>query len=280
MTALWKHNLSPRNLLMVCVMAALLAIPRLAFADDFDDARSLAEGFIGEYETIRNLDKTELKMLVKALCEADDAQFESVKDDVGNRVRDDVEKMYETLDHDQDQANKALDKIIADDNFQEKRSDAQSYKDRVNEVWGRVQRMTEAVRAGNHPVIAYMREAGQKAHQAYQDSHSSLCTVREQPVKNNKADCISADQCWVIELKPNNDAAVDLGRRAAKDEADALNTDFDEFKKLVDASSSFKNQCWRDKRFLPKVATYIFCPEIDDDGNYISTSYGWGDPKD
>src|SRR5947208_12206857 len=93
-------------------------------------------------------------------------------------------------------------KIIADDNFQEKRSDAQSYKDRVNEVWGRVQRMTEAIRAGNHPVIAYMREAGQKAHQAYQDSHSSLCTVREQPVKNNKADCISADQCWVIELKP------------------------------------------------------------------------------
>ncbi len=280
MTALWKHNLSPRNLLIVCVMAASLAIPRLVFADDFDDARGLAEGFISEYEAIRNLDKTELQSLVKALCAADDSQFESVREDVGNRVRDDVEKMYQTMDHDQDAANKALDKIIADDNFQDKHSEAQSYKDRVNELWGRVQRMREAVRGGNHPVVAYMREAGQKAHQAYQDSHSSLCTVREQPVKNNKADCISADQCWVIELKPNNDAAVDLGRRAAKDEADALNTDFDEFKKLVDASSSFKNQCWRDKRFLPKVATYIFCPEIDDDGNYISTSYGWGDPKD
>jgi hypothetical protein len=280
MTTWWKHNLSRRNLLVIYVMAACVAIPSLCFADDYDDAKSLAEGFIGEYETMRSLDKTELQSLVKALCAADDSQFESVREDVGNRVRDDVEKMYETMDHDQDAANKALDKIIADDNFQDKHSEAQSLKDEVNEKWGRVQGMTDGIRAGNHPVVAYMREAGQKAHQAYQDSHSSLCTVREQPVKDNKADCISADQCWVIELKPNNDGAVNLGRAAAQKEAEALNTDFDEFRKLVDASSSFKNQCWRDKRFAPKVATYVFCPEIDDDGNYISTSYGWGDPKD
>lgn len=272
-------NVSARNLLVLCGMAACLAIPSQCFADDFDDAKTLANNFISQYDDIRSLTKSELQGLVKAMCNANEDELESVGNDASSRAKSDVQNKYDDLDKLQNQANQALDKVIADDNFQDKRSDAQSLKDRVNALWARIQRMTESVRGGNHPVVAYMRKAGQEAHKVYQSEHSSLCTVTEYPIKNRQADCINADQCWVIELKPNNDKAVDIGRSHAKEEADALNTDFDEFRKLVDKSSSFKNQCWRDKRFVPKVATYVFCPEIDDEGNYVSTSYGWSDPQ-
>ncbi len=278
-------NISPRNLFTICVLTicaltACLGVPRLCMADDFEDARSLAEGFIGDYESFRNLNKTEVRMVVKAMCDADDDQLDAVSKDVSSRVKADVQSRYDDLDRLQKQVNQALDKVIADDNFQDKRSDARGLKDRVNEVWGRIQRMSEAIRGGNHPVVAYMRQAGQDVHKVYVSEHSSLCTVHEFPIKNRQADCVNSDQCWVVELKPNNNQAVDIGRKHAIEEADALNTDFDLFQELVKRNSDFKKQCWRNKKFLPKVATYIFCPDVDDDGNYLSTSYGWGDPQD
>jgi hypothetical protein len=138
--------------------------------------------------------------------------------------------------------------------------------------------MTQNIRAGNHPVVAYMREAGQKAHQKYQSTHSSECTVSEYPVADMKADCISAAQCWVIEVKPNNDAAYRLGKQQAGDAANLLSTDFDTFKALVAANANFKS-CWR-KEFRPKVVLYKFCPEINDDLSEKSTDYTWGAPQD
>jgi hypothetical protein len=136
---------------------------------------------------------------------------------------------------------------------------------------------SDGIRAGNHPLVAYMRKAGkQEAHPEYQD-HSGYCTEHEIETGRGPADCLDADKCWVIELKPNNNSAVNKGKDQAKKYADALNEDRDgKFSALGEKNKSFE-KC--KGVFEPKVTTYIFCPDVDDDGNYISTSYGWGDPQ-
>jgi hypothetical protein len=125
-------------------------------------------------------------------------------------------------------------------------------------------------------VVAYMRKAGQDAHPEYQN-HSGYCTEHEVDTGNGIADCLYADKCWVIELKPNNNKAVDKGKKQADDQTKALNNDESgKFSALVNKNGNFA-KCKR--VFEPKVATYVSCPDVDDEGNYISTSYGWGDPR-
>jgi hypothetical protein len=151
----------------------------------------------------------------------------------------------------------------------------------VNELWGRIERMNEGIKGGNHPVIAYMRAAGQRSHEDYQSHHSGgddYCAVSKLSISAGEIDCVDTSRCWVVELKPNNDQAVNKGRSQAERYAKALNSNEDDFKKLKDKDSKAAN-CVGDKKFQPKVATYVFCPDVTEEGAYINTSYGWSDPR-
>ena len=258
-------------LIGLCCCAALRA-------DDYDDAKKIAENFIYQYEQIRSLKRQEVTLLVKTICDADFDDIESVSRDISSRVKDDVNEKYDKLESLHDQAIKALDKILSNDDFKDKQSDASDYKKRVEELWGRIDRMySDGIRGGNHPVVAFMRRMGQDAHPEY-ESHSEYCTAHEVETAEGPADCVYASKCWVVELKPNNNRAVDKGRTQARKYADSLNKDDDgKFSDLVKKNEAF-NSC--KGKFEPKVATYVACPEVDDEGNYKSTSYGWSDPRD
>lgn len=247
-------------------------------ADDWDDAKKKAEDFISQYEQLRSLKPKEVTLLVKTICDADFDEIDSVSRDISSRVKDDVNDKYDRLKSLRDDTLKALDKVLGNDAFKDRQSDAKNYQQRVNELWDRIDRMySDGIRGGNHPVVAYMRKMGQDAHPEYQ-SHSEYCTEHEVETSHGKADCVYAEKCWVVEVKPNNNRAVDNGRRQARDYADDLNQDRDgKFSDLVKKNSAFSS-C--QGKFIPKVATYVACPEVDDEGNFKSTSYGWSDPRD
>jgi len=80
----------------------------------------------------------------------------------------------------------------------------------------------------------------------------------------------------VIEVKPNNSRAVAAGRDQGQRYAEALNADKDgRFTELMKSKGDFES-C--KGKFEAKVATYVSCPEIDEEGNYKSESYGWSEP--
>ena len=267
-----------KTLRFIAVLLLGLSCCSYIRADDYDDAKKLSENFIDQYEQIRSLKAQEVKLLVKTICEADPDDIESVSSEVSSRVKSDVTDKYDKLQSLRDQAIGALDKILSTDDFKDKQSEASRYKSRVEELWGRVERMySDGIRGGNHPVVAFMRKMGQDAHPEYQ-SHSEYCTAHEVETSEGNADCVYAPKCWVVELKPNNNRQVDKGRTQAHKYAEALNNDdggkFSDLSKQNDAFSSCKG------KFQPKVATYVACPEVDDEGNFKSTSYDWTDPFD
>ena len=70
-------------------------------------------------------------------------------------------------------------------------------------------------------LVAYMRKMGQDSHKDYQE-HSGKCTVAEFETGAGPADCLWAEKCYVIELKPNNSRAVGKGKSQASNYAKAL----------------------------------------------------------
>ena len=247
-------------------------------ADDYGDAKKLADDFIDQYEQLRSLKRGEVTLLVKTICDADFDDLDSVSRDVSSRVKDDVNDKYDKLESLHKQAIEALDKTLSNDDFKEKQSEAEGYRKRVEELWGRIERMySDGIRAGNHPVVAFMRRMGQDAHPEY-ESHSEYCTEHEVPTAEGPADCLYASKCWVVELKPNNNRAVDKGRTQARKYAESLNKDDDgKFAELVKKNDAFKQS---EGKLEARVATYTACPEVDDEGNFKSTSYGWSDPSE
>lgn len=247
-------------------------------ADDYDDAKKSAEDFIYQYEQLRSLKPKEVKLLVSTICDADSDEIDSVSRDISSRVKDEVNDKYDRFKSLHDDTIKALEKVLKNDDLKDKQSDARDYEKRVEELWDRIDRMySDGIRGGNHPVVAFMRKMGQDSHPEYQ-SHSEYCTEHEVETSEGNADCVYAEKCWVVELKPNNNSSVNKGRRQAENYAKALNNDDGgKFTDLVKKNQAF-SKC--QGQFVPKVATYVACPEVDDEGNFKSTSYGWSDPGD
>jgi hypothetical protein len=252
----------------------LILLSPASRADDFDYASALAGNFQSDYEALRALDPKELRELTKAICDADEDEQADIARSVSSRVKDQVNYEYDKLQRRKTDVDAALDKVLSNDQFKEKWGGARDWKAKTQESWDRITRMTEALRGGSHPVVAMMRDLGQRAHSEYQ-GNSSKCTVHEWTLPSGNADCINArsyPSCQVIEIKPNNSRAVSKGERQAKDYVEDLKRD-DERKKLIDKDSDF-TKC---TDFQPKVVRYSACPEIDDNGEVRSLSLGWDD---
>ena len=221
-----------------------------------------------------------MKRMVNLLCSSngDPDDFESLSRDASARARDEAREHIEVLMKLRDDAKKALDKVARDDAFKDKQSKISEYSARVDEIWPRIEKLyADEIRGGNNPVLAFMRAHGQEAHSEYQE-HSGYCTAKEvETGADRPADCVYADKCWVIEVKPNSNRAVDKGKGQAKDYADGLNSNKGgSFDKLVKANDKFAS-C--KGKFEPKLATYVACPDLNDDGAIRSTSWGWSSPQ-
>lgn len=254
---------------LLCGVGLLIASQDVS-ADECDDALRLTGNYVDSYEGIRRLGVDEQRRLVDAICHADDDERISIGRDAENRVRTQVSNEYEKLDRLFNDATKATDKALNSEQCKEKRSQLSDASNRMRDISARIDRMTSAVRAGNNPVFSKLREIGQIAHQEYQ-SHSGECVAREVTVGNYRADCISSS-CDVIEVKPNSSRAISTGRDQARGARDVLNTSESEFAKL---KNEYPKLAECGGKFKARVDCYIYCPDIDDNGEMRSASIGW-----
>jgi len=251
--------------LLVCV-----GLAKLALADIFDDAERSTSTFVNNFSELKRLSRSELELLVRAICDAEEEDRRSVSRDAAYTLKSKVSSEYDKLQRQKDEALTNIAKVLSDEKFRDKHSRTKEYEGKVKETWSSIERMTSSVRGANHPVVAYMLETGQEEHRRYQ-SNSSNCTVAEHTLPSGRADCIYASSCEVIELKPNNYRARSKGREQAERYARSLNEDPREREKLIEKSSNFRS-C---QKFSWRVMCYTLCPEFDDEGQFRSVSVRW-----
>jgi hypothetical protein len=251
---------------------AICGAAALAFAAaDWSAADRKFEEFRREHEQLRRLTPDETKKIVAAVCEAEEADRQSVAKDASQRVRDKVEAEYEDLEEIKGDALELLEAVLADGSQKDRHSKAKEHRGKVTDWWTSIERMTRSLRGANHPVVAFMLKEGQAAHKSRQSS-SSYCDVSAFRVGSaGEADCLKAAGCLVIEFKPDNSKSISRGRTQADRYADELDKRGEAFNALVKKDSDFA-KC---TEFKPRVDCYKLCPDIDDDGEFRSTSPRW-----
>lgn len=258
---------------IILLGAMLLCGIPLARADRFDDAERMTDRFVDHARDLRRLDIDQLRALVQAICDAEEDDRRSVAREAAERARDKVTYEFDKLKREKDDALATIAAVMNDAAFREKHSRAGQFKQRVEETWDSVHRMTEKVRGANHPVVSYMLETGQQAHRDRQ-SNSSYCHEAEFSMDSGRADCLyaSGSSCDVVELKPKNNKAVSKGRDQVRRYERELNgPDSSARRRLIERNSRFKD-C---KSFESRVDCYKLCPDIDENGEFRSVSIDW-----
>jgi hypothetical protein len=247
-------------------------------AGDWSSARSKADEFKSRHQDLRKLEPEETRVIVKAICEADEEARKDVGRDASERVAREVNDKFSDLQRVRDDANKLLDDVINDDSLKDNRDDAKRLKDEVSTRWESIERMSRSLRGANHPVVAFMLEQGQKAHKDRQSDVCSSNGVSEVVLPSGKADCVLAagETCLVLEFKPNNSRAIDKGKDQARRYKDSLNDelkkpDSEIIKNLVRAKSDFA-KC---KSFDFRIDCYKLCPEIDAENEFREIRADW-----
>ncbi len=247
-----------------------------AFADKFSDAKDAYERFISGYERIRSIDRQEMKDLVSAMCDANDEDRISVGRRAAERVESDVNSNYNELRRARENAQNLINAVKSDEQYKDKWDYVRDYENRMNEIWSRMERIREKASAGNNPVFAAMSKFGMHAHTEYQNIHSSE-GIKDFEVPSGKIDFINWNTCTCIEVKANNSNSISRGRDQLNRYVSDLNKP-EYFNRLLDYSSDAREKFPKCKgNFKKKVVCYIYCPEIDDNGEMRSTSLGWGD---
>lgn len=264
-----------KMLLVLGMLVTSIMLAQVSVADTFSDAERLVNDTMNDCRDIKRLNSEEVERLVKAICDADEDERQAVGRDASGRVKDTVKREYDKLERQKNDAIALLDKVLADSQYKDKHSKAKDYKDKLLDTWKSTEKLTQAVRAANHPVVNYMLEAGNRAHKEYQSS-SSNCTVSEWELPGSlRVDCLKATSCEIIEIKPNNSRAENKGWRQVKEYAKIIDGTPKEQEKLAGKSAAFKDCFEGGKKLKTHLALYTFCPDIDDEGNYRSTSYRW-----
>lgn len=132
--------------------------------------------------------------------------------------------------------------------------------------------MTKSVRGTNHPVVKFIVDAGNAAHEEYQKD-SSQCDEYEFSVPGGRVDCLKVDDsgCWIIELKPDNRASINKGREQIFRYTRALKAGTDAHKGLVAKNKKFATCA----DFKTRIDCYTLCPKVDDDGEYTAVTPKW-----
>jgi hypothetical protein len=243
---------------------------------DWSAARSKAEDFKRDQQSLKKMTPDETRRIVTAICEARSTkERREVGREIASRVKDGVKDSYERLERTKNEAIKLLDDVLEDPDLAGNHSDARQWKDEVNERWEMIGRMTAALRGGNHPVVSFMSEQGVRAHKEKQDN----CDAKEFELKSGIADCINAtgETCTVVELKPDNSKAISDGidqykRRYVPELNEELKkSESDIMKKLINKDSDFA-KC---KRFEGRVDCYKLCPDVNEDGTIREQNASW-----
>lgn len=266
-------------------LAAFIAATLVGVAwakGDWSAAQSKAEDMKRRQMELRKLTPEEIRGVVKAACDVNEEERRNVGRDAADRVALLVKGKVTELEGMRDDAYRAIDEVVADEELASNHDSAKRLREEVDNRWKSIQNMVNnAMRGGNHPLISYLSLKGIEEHQRYQQS-SSNCDAYEFETGTRRADCLRAegDTCYVIELKPNNARAKSIGERQAIDSRDDLRRELekgadqsDVLKRLFEKNSKFK-EC---KRWEKKLRCYSLCPEINEEGDYIEGSVRWED---
>ncbi len=160
-----------------------------------------------------------------------------------SRVKGEVSSDVDKLRRSRDETISLLDDVIADSSLSDNHNSAQRLKAETSERWEMIERMTQALRGGNHPVVAFMSEQGMRAHIERQER----CDAYELTLSNGRVDCLmaSGENCKVIEREPDNSKAISDGREQADRYVRELTSELTDpnsstIKKLIDKDSDFK----------------------------------------
>jgi len=250
---------------------------------DWSSAKGKVDELRSKQIDLRKLVPEEVRKIVKSAGEdADEDEREKVAKEAADRVAYNVSRELSNLRRTRDEANQALDDVLNDADLKSNYDDAKNLKDDIDKRWRSIEKMANnAMRGGNHPIVSYLSQRGIREHQDYQ-RNSSNCHAYEFKTGSRIADCLYADgeNCFVIELKPNNSRAISKGTRQAQDSVDDLNKALAAKEKgekpsvlddLTRANSRFAS-C---KRFQRRLMCYTLCPQVDDEGDYREGSVSW-----
>lgn len=270
--------------LLAGIAAMLVAGIGIVWAKgDWSSAKSKVDELRSRQSDLRKLVPEEMRRIVTLTCgEADEDERERVAKDAADRVASNVSRELSSLQRIRDDANRALDDVLNDPDLKPNYSDAKDLKDEVDKCWRSIEKMaSNSMRGGNHPIVSYLSQRGIKEHQNYQRD-SSNCHAYEFNTGSRIADCLYADgdNCYVIELKPNNSRAISKGVRQAQDSVDDLEKATRAKEKgekpsvledLIRVNSRFSS-C---KNWRPRLMCYTLCPQINEEGEYIEGSVSW-----
>jgi hypothetical protein len=255
------------------ISSALVVVAGVAgAAGNWGAARSKAEEVKREHRALSKVTPSEARKIVKAICEAKEDDRKTAAAEAGIRAMDNVTKKYTSLEALKDDALQKLRDVIADSSLSKHHRDARNYMTDIAKRWRSITNMTKSVRGAAHPVSKFVLEQGNLAHADYQTAPEN-CDVHEFPVGKGRADCIKAEGsvCTVIELKPDNPNAIKKGKVQARRYMAELRKRDDAFKNLVKKNSAFA-KC---ESFTRRVHCYTLCPEIDEDGEFVSATPTW-----
>lgn len=267
------------------VFVVLGAVFGIAWAKgDWSSAQSKAEDLKRRQQDLRRLVPDEVRRIVTAVCEVDEDARRDAGRDSADRVASKVGSELSNLERARDDAFRALDEVLGDQELKDRHDTAKRLRDEVAEQWKSIEKMARnAMRGGNHPVVSWMAQKGVEEHRRYQESTSN-CHAYEVEVGGRRADCLRADgdTCYVIELKPKNSRAISNGNQQVRYYRDELTRELEKMLKgessrvmqdLIGKRSDFA-KC---KRFEQRLRCYTLCPEVDSEGEFREPSVRWED---
>jgi len=141
---------------------------------------------------------------------------------------------------------------------------AQRVHDAVTRTMASIQNvLNDELRGANDPEVRARMELGKTEHKRIQ-ADSSKCTAKELTFRSRRIDCIRVDGslCYVVEIKPNNEAAKSRGRNQIKDAMEEIRASVRG--KSKDEVLEVLRPCFDDKsqtlRLREELRVYEYCP--------------------
>lgn len=259
------------------------------YEEDFTKAENKYKQFRSEFLEIKMVNAEEAQKIVTAICAKDEDTREAESKAACTRAKSEVDRVFTPFERLKDETETALNTALASVNSAKSNSTEykknsskindmlrklDDYSDDLKTKWTSIVKMTQKIRGGNHPVVAWMMEAGQAAHEVRQTSSDFLAN-EVVAGSAGRIDCLAVDgdELIIVELKPCNDdakpkAASQLGRYSRE-----LSSNW---KSKYKASLSGKNAAFAG---ITKISTrcdcYTICPVITPEGDFEKSYIKW-----
>jgi hypothetical protein len=259
-----------------------------SYDDDFKDAEKTYNQFRTEFLDIKMVNAQEASSIVSAICEAEEDDRSTASSAASARAKSSVTAKFKALENIKDDAEKDISKAITSvksakansAEYKKNGSKIDRYLDKLEDFakdvstkWGSIEKMTKGIRGGNHPVVGWLMEIGQAAHEDRQESsrfHATEFVVGSA----GRIDCLIANgsELLVVELKPCNTKATQKGITQLKKYIKELQARWSTYKsQLVSKNAKFSGVT----KISGRCDCYTICPEINDDGEFEKGYIKW-----